>query len=627
MKRQLTRVTATLLLFLVGCRYFCANYECPAALSQCCYYTSSDAWTEVYVPVIEEKLPILEARVYPWWGEKVTPHLNKANAAYVSNVVPHLDKLKSNYRTVVAPKLRSLAIKVRDYFETTIFPQCYKAYHTVAFKIQLYYHVFIVPRAKHIKSVISLKTNDFLGKYPTIGKFSHALNSWFHSTLDFCRLKVNRIRKHYGKREEDMPILEEFEDREEDEEEGYEEDDEEDEDGVLHLTSTITTTITLAQDELASAVTDASREEEDSSLDVPLKDLVQNEYQAWSNTVERKANTALDAFTKEVHDYEIEQLESVSPLMSSLLQNISNTTQLHFQKINKAILDINCTMEIGENGEQLFFDRHGTQLKEYITRPLMRGLFTAANEELTAMSDDLRARLKEFVNTVNDHVDVIRNEHLEVYEEWGDVMISEWSKRMAYVDVVALDEQDDSEQHSNWKNFLKLKRNVIKTRDLLVEHPVKFHDLEVFLKEVQFTLRMLAKESGEYLYILRSKANLTFQERERQEREKEKREEEERQRQTEKMLAQEVTIDEEESDLGTEEVPEIVKPTSETEESAEILEPTNEVDETPSPAESKEEVQEATQAMDPTQATEMATPSPQLNNEKAEEQNLRDEEA
>ena len=50
-------------------------------------------------------------------------------------------------------------------------------------------------------------------------------------------------------------------------------------------------------------------------------------------------------------------------------------------------------------------------------------------------------------------------------------------------------------------------------------HPVSMDEVIKFSHMVQNTLLMINRENGEYLYILRSKANLAFQKREAEEKE------------------------------------------------------------------------------------------------------------
>ena len=102
----------------------------------------------------------------------------------------------------------------------------------------------------------------------------------------------------------------------------------------------------------------------------------------------------------------------------------------------------------------------------------------------------------------------------------GYIMVNEWSKRLAYVDVMDADSGSNANSgvsEENWKKFLKIKRQIINRRDEFAVHPVSMDEVIKFTNMVQNTLMLINRENGEYLYILRSKANLAFQKREKEE--------------------------------------------------------------------------------------------------------------
>ena len=132
-------------------------------------------------------------------------------------------------------------------------------------------------------------------------------------------------------------------------------------------------------------------------------------------------------------------------------------------------------------------------------------------------------------------------------KEWLMWMLSD--AHMGADDDTTLDEEK-AKSSVNWKKFLKGKKQIIESRDKLAHHSADLSRVNAFRQKVQKKILSFTQESGEFLYILRSKANLQFQERERKERERKEREKaaaEEFQRQQELLLQQE---EEDEEDVS-----------------------------------------------------------------------------
>lgn len=205
---------------------------------------------------------------------------------------------------------------------------------------------------------------------------------------------------------------------------------------------------------------------------------------------------------------------------------MSNSSQDSYEDISKKIEDIDCITEIDpKTGEKIYFDKTGTtQLPVYVDRELMRDLFDHANSLGLTVVSQINAEVGNLDSDVYFAVEGMRRQYAEIYEEWANVMVNEWSKRLAYIDVMDADtgkNSDGAVSEENWKKFLKVKRQIIGRREEFATHPVSMDEVIKFSTMVQNTLMMINRENGEYLYILRSKANLAFQKREKEEAEME----------------------------------------------------------------------------------------------------------
>ncbi|GAV49726.1 hypothetical protein ZYGR_0P03720 [Zygosaccharomyces rouxii] len=303
------------------------------------------------------------------------------------------------------------------------------------------------------------------------------------------------------------------------------EDDYDDEEPLYTSTSTIMLTVTMStdQNELSPSQNTANAE-----LGISEQDAIKDEFEAWFKVVDQKSSGVVKTFNKEVNKYLHHRVQQLDSIFQNKTKTVSEVLQNRYKNLNRAIQDINCTCETDTDaGNQTCFDSTGTtQLSEYITRSKMRELFAEAHSTLDQSMLQLKQDLEPIAQEVESRVSLIREEMVEVYEEWGDAMVSEWSKRLAYIDVVAghLDDNGastDEESSENWRKFLNLKKQVIKARDELAEHPADLHEIKQFVKKVHYLIEVLAKEAGEYLYILRARANLAFQAREQESKQRE----------------------------------------------------------------------------------------------------------
>ncbi|SCU95464.1 LADA_0G15764g1_1 [Lachancea dasiensis] len=492
----------------------------------------------------------------PWY----TSHVEPQRKQFVMPLALQWQK----YELIARHQVECASQSATQFTQRRVVPCLYKWYHVVRIKAHLYHNVYVVPKVKHIlyRGQLWLQSDSDLAN-AILKALTNLLRGWNAAKSAMQRLEVvakplamnviqrtktlePMFRNAQGmfvdfqtavKRVFDDKVLGKIQAaRGEQETQWFDAADDYEDDETLFITSTIIETVTLSDNDLVAPA--APSDDANMAVEIPLSDLVQEEFQAWSNTIKQKSLNTIQQFDSEIEDLVDEKLGEVQPRITVALQKFTNSSQHYYQTINRAILDVNCTMELDpETGEQLFFNKEGGQLREYVTRPLVREFFAQAHEHVDKSLETTRALLESFVAEINSAVDQIRQEQLEVYEEWGDVMVSEWSKRMAYIDVVAaMDSQDlNQRQHDNWKQFLKLKKQVIATRDLLMEHAANLQPVEKVLTEVQYTLKAIQREAGEYLFILRSKANLAFQAREEQERKEHREQVEREQREREEL--------------------------------------------------------------------------------------------
>lgn len=326
----------------------------------------------------------------------------------------------------------------------------------------------------------------------------------------------------------------------------------EDEDDTLTITSTIFKTVTSVSHQSSSQaistnISDSSITNgtniEDFSDDIVLKeqDIIQRQFDDWTNSIEKKVESIIRVFDKIVNETVIDLTNQTETALKPKFQRFLNKTETYFRNITSATKDIDCKMEIDPaSGKALYFDKDGNaQLKAYIDRQYVRDIFHDLNQMNAEFVDLIDDELKLLMRKVNEKVEQIRGEYVDIYEEWGNVMVNEWSKRLVYADIVNGD-TDENKSNDNWRHFLRVKEHIIQSRDDLLNHEVILDYVKTFIKRVDYSLKMLLKENGEYTYILRSKANLAFQKREKEETELKRLFEEEQLRQKEQKEEEEV---------------------------------------------------------------------------------------
>lgn len=530
---RLIQVVLVVVASLVAVRYSCENYN-DGSLS-ICKYTAP----ERYQKLLEERFPAVVQ-----YGAKV-------NEKYQTAVVPFIKDAAVQFEQKVLPRAKQVGQSAIEFSENEVYPRCIR-YSLIIKGRTLHlcessYQLYLV----RVKPCVAAFYYQTLQKYPSIEHYIFQLRARFalvriHVVKYYTIVSRNArfYNEHYGfgrlqKLEmyqqvrrwvvEEVAVCGTYikervstwwrevshQSKLEEDDDSIFYDDEDDAEETITQTSTIVVTYTASESDSQVGLkpTDPNRE-----LEVSVEELVRDEFSAWKQAIKNKATNTIADFENDINEFADAKLREVTPEFSDLMKRASNTSQINFQIITKGIMDINCTEGVDpETNESIWFDQNGTQLPRYMTRELMREFFTSAHSQFDILSSQIRSHLKELANEVNSQVEVLRQEHIELYEEWADVMITEWSKRLAYVDVVVNEENKealDKEQRQNWKEYMKLKRQVIETRDILLEHPVKLESLQTFVNTIQQSLKALSHENGEYLYILRSKANLEFQARE-----------------------------------------------------------------------------------------------------------------
>lgn len=568
--RAVCRAVKALLLFsafFAAVRYACQGGYAPKEFHSLCHYSNPSLWDQYLV----EKYPIYQDAVHPklqsgsqWIQGKTTA----INDKYVS---PSLDFFKTKcsehqcQRVIDTVYLKYVYLVERAKFwyngviKPNIMTKFITPYHLddKCILIRQKWALLCYWFSKHYecakncatKRMDQFKADGFKGILPSKASIETIKVATSPSVTPISSPNTNNDSetslssksKTTASKEAVEPATEEeyFEDASDE----FDEDEFEDEEPIVS-TSTVFKTVTIhsstesQESEAAAVSSDVSEQTSESSKDVIIdeNDALQEQFDQWTLSIENKVKSIFKLFDKEVLKSTSKLTNATETKLRPEFQSYTQKVETLFRNITSATKDIDCKEELDPStGEKMYFDKTGTtQLERYVDRQFIRDIFNDITQVTDNITDIVQSELDSLMKSVNDRVEYLRNDYVDLYEEWANVMINEWSKRLVYADVVGgvvMDASDDSEMDSrsdaNWRRFLEVKKQVVAARDELINHKAVLSNVEKFVKRVEHTLEVLIKENGEFSYILRAKANIAFQQREKEEAELKRQQEDE----------------------------------------------------------------------------------------------------
>lgn len=143
----------------------------------------------------------------------------------------------------------------------------------------------------------------------------------------------------------------------------------------------------------------------------------------------------------------------------------------------------------------------------YVSRQDYRDALEERRLSFIAEAGELENEIEKYKVDFISNVSNIRNSILEALEEFSDSSLNAYSAEIV---------SNDSDW-VEWKKFNSLKSQLISFRDELINYDIEKinHDFIVSINGIKTQINILLNEGGSYLAILRAKANLEFQSRER----------------------------------------------------------------------------------------------------------------
>ncbi|KAG7763283.1 hypothetical protein KL946_004099 [Ogataea haglerorum] len=202
---------------------------------------------------------------------------------------------------------------------------------------------------------------------------------------------------------------------------------------------------------------------------------------------------AINDFESQVAQVDENAYNKIYNQLRPKLQELGELVNRNYDEAHVMIHDIN----------------HNTD--NYVTRQDMRDLLKRLSESLTQKGVEITEDFKKYEREFSDEVLRVRTSILETLEEFSESTLNAYSTEIV----------KNGDDWKEWKNYKELKQELIQTRDQLLSSTPKLERVTKLLNELNRTLGTLVNDGESYLAILRAKANVEFQAREKAEREAE----------------------------------------------------------------------------------------------------------
>ncbi|ODQ80851.1 hypothetical protein BABINDRAFT_12955 [Babjeviella inositovora NRRL Y-12698] len=266
--------------------------------------------------------------------------------------------------------------------------------------------------------------------------------------------------------------------------------DSEDELGPIE-TRTLTVTATSTLDATGTEVVPVQEKNVVPDEDVNIK----REIEQWKASVIDISQSSIADLQKSISEFAEEVLKEIKPVITQHLQNIQNGSKVYYKQLNEMILKI----------ESDNLDPSERQ----VSRQDARDVFAAAHENRDTNSDSVKLLLSEKTSLLQNKINTEKQISIDVLENFSEVSTQQFLSNLV---------NTYGNKWEDWKQFYAIKNFLFDVRDELFNFDADLVVFERYLQEVQHTLHYVLNESGEYLAILRAKANLQFQLREERER-------------------------------------------------------------------------------------------------------------
>lgn len=208
------------------------------------------------------------------------------------------------------------------------------------------------------------------------------------------------------------------------------------------------------------------------------------------NTIASASEDFVSQVNELAEQYKTKLRNKIQPEMRSLADNVNTG----YDDIHELLNRIN---KVKEESSPL-----------YVSRQAYRDALASKKSSIEAQVQEIESKMTKETENYLDDVLKIRVGIIETLEEFADSTLNAYSAA-----IIA-----NGDDWKEWKKYKELKNSLINFRDELIDRkPVD--DLAGFLNKLKRDTALFANEAGSYMSILRAKANIEFQSREKEEKE------------------------------------------------------------------------------------------------------------
>lgn len=561
--KTFTRLVTVLVTLIVSLHYYCEINGCPEQLTDICTLTNPIVWN-VHLSKENE-----------YYKETISPYVVNIHQKYSTVVKPQVISYINDITVYSAPVVQKAATLYKDLDVQSYVLITSQHIKILKNKVCFFHHTTLKPLLFQVKDQLHLdevcekfhaRINPVLEK-ANIPKYCQLLRNYidvtkhrfseFVSTLQLkfssfnekdIKEAISKEVKNFVEKSEQVVETTTTSDVEEaatssttsstEEEEVVETtttstineviettastndvkvEEEEDDEGPTTITSTLSKTITM---EISAQYTeDAEIEIVDlSDFERPDENApIEEKIAAWNKMIDAKLKFYLGRFNESADTLKQRKIKELKPKIQKEAKLLGEILRDSQTKLNFIIEDIKATKKFDEETNKgVYFNSEGTKkIERYITRRYVRLVIEEFRAIFKSASDDFYFYLNDLVKGTSNDVNISRNIILAEYDEWCKATIQEWDQTMASLYGEDFNQVDASDEEKKiWRKFIRTKRRAVSKGILITKATDDREDMNDYVSGYADAVQEYGNVFGESLYIIRSRANLAFQERE-----------------------------------------------------------------------------------------------------------------
>lgn len=533
-------------IIISGLYIVCPNVQCPSVIYVCQFADEVQGYVQ---PVFNDYVhPVVQpviSKVDDYYDKSMMKaYVNHAKGMarpytdilsdHLADVQEHISAFREKHEDRIKKATYDSATKVvkvstlflKDTVVPTICEACkflYKQSKFYSFKARLWFNVRwkVYGRPVYysmVKKIVDSRAGDYLIKF-YLNPTTQETISFIKNLLDYIRRGIDTLTK---KIEEVYSTSIGFKNTESYknlqlktnflwEAFNYLSNEDESEESNLTSTITLTATVTSTRKSSTTSAMASSSISTTSSVATTVEGTSPNV--KYSNLLTSTVESAANDFHAQVENVTNQFRKKLREEVKQDLIKFSYNVETGFDEIQSALDRINAFKDPTDS--------------KYVSRQDFRDVLAAKKDSIEADMKKIEEKVSKISDEYIDAIYNVRVKVLETLEEFADSSLKAYSAEIV----------SNGDSWDEWKKHTELKSYLLQFRDELIkENPSS--NLNTDVAQINREVNIMANDGISFLAILRAKANMEFQAREKEEREKEEREEREKKEKQEREKAE-----------------------------------------------------------------------------------------